>query len=368
MPGGHPVEFLSLSGKLGAQVRATVHSFGPLLLGKVLDLNDTQTSILSLDLQVLRRQPAAAARPGGPTHDAAASSARTPARPCWPSTAACRRRIGRRPPAVDRHPRAGGRRRLLRRAGVRRRGPAPDRRPDGKGIVSVLELSDVMDKPRLFSTFMLWMLAQLYHDAAGDRATCPKPKLCFFFDEAHLLFDDASDAADGADRADGAADPLEGRRRLLRDPGARPTSQLGPGAAGEPGASTRCAPSRRRTPTTCARPARTFPMSTSTTCEKVITALGHRRGTRDGPDPAEASRPRSRRPGSSRRTRSMDALDAASLPGPVATGGVHGQVRPRRSTARAPTRSSPPGSRRGPSRARPTRPAPIRTPPRRPSS
>ena len=41
-------EFLSLSGKLGAQVRATVHSFGPLLLGKVLDLNDTQTSILSL--------------------------------------------------------------------------------------------------------------------------------------------------------------------------------------------------------------------------------------------------------------------------------------------------------------------------------
>src|SRR2546423_2850467 len=47
-PSGHPVEFLSLSGKLGAQVRATVHSFGPLLLGKVLDLNDTQTSVLAL--------------------------------------------------------------------------------------------------------------------------------------------------------------------------------------------------------------------------------------------------------------------------------------------------------------------------------
>ncbi|TMD26861.1 MAG: DUF853 family protein, partial [Chloroflexi bacterium] len=45
-PAGHPVEFLSLSGNLGAQVRATVHSFGPLLLGKVLNLNDTQTSIL----------------------------------------------------------------------------------------------------------------------------------------------------------------------------------------------------------------------------------------------------------------------------------------------------------------------------------
>ena len=62
--------------------------------------------------------------------------------------------------------------------------------PDGAGIVSVLELSDVMDKPALFSTFMLWMLAQLYHvlPEAGD---LPKPKLCFFFDEAHLLFDDA---------------------------------------------------------------------------------------------------------------------------------------------------------------------------------
>jgi DNA helicase HerA-like ATPase len=47
-PAGHPVEFLSLSGKLGARVRATVHSFGPLLLGKVLGLNETQTSILSL--------------------------------------------------------------------------------------------------------------------------------------------------------------------------------------------------------------------------------------------------------------------------------------------------------------------------------
>ena len=47
-PSGHPVEFLSLSGKNGAQVRATVSSFGPLLLGKVLDLNETQTSVLAL--------------------------------------------------------------------------------------------------------------------------------------------------------------------------------------------------------------------------------------------------------------------------------------------------------------------------------
>jgi hypothetical protein len=47
-PSGHPVEFLSLTGARGAQVRATVSSFGPLLLSKVLDLNDTQTSVLTL--------------------------------------------------------------------------------------------------------------------------------------------------------------------------------------------------------------------------------------------------------------------------------------------------------------------------------
>jgi DNA helicase HerA-like ATPase len=62
---------------------------------------------------------------------------------------------------------------------------------DGRGVVSVLELSDTQDKPALFSTFMLWMLARLYNDLpeVGD---LDKPKLVFFFDEAHLLFDNAS--------------------------------------------------------------------------------------------------------------------------------------------------------------------------------
>ncbi|MEO6057545.1 MAG: helicase HerA-like domain-containing protein, partial [Gemmatimonadales bacterium] len=64
---------------------------------------------------------------------------------------------------------------------------------DGRGIVTCLELSDVQDKPLLWSTFMMWMLAELYHNLpeVGD---LPKPKLVFFFDEAHLLFDDASKA------------------------------------------------------------------------------------------------------------------------------------------------------------------------------
>ena len=81
--------------------------------------------------------------------------------------------------------------------------------PEGEGVISILELSDVMDKPSLFSTFMLWMLAQLYHTLpeVGDLA---KPKLCFFFDEAHLLFDDASKAL---------LDQVERTARLIRSKG-----------------------------------------------------------------------------------------------------------------------------------------------------
>ncbi len=81
--------------------------------------------------------------------------------------------------------------------------------PAGQGIISVLELSDVMDKPVLFSTFMLWMLAQLY-EALPEAGDLPKPKLAFFFDEAHLLFDDASKAL---------LDQVERTVRLIRSKG-----------------------------------------------------------------------------------------------------------------------------------------------------
>jgi DNA double-strand break repair helicase HerA and related ATPase len=190
-PAGHPVEFLSLSGKLGAQVRATVHSFGAVLLAKVMDLNETQTSVLSLvfkycddnqwpllDLGDLRTTLQYLSSDEGKQSldDYGGMSKQT---------------VG-----------------VLLRAIVSLEASGTDvffgepefdvndlirTTADGKGIVSVLELSDVMDKPRLFSTFMLWMLAQLYHSLpeVGD---APKPKLSFFFDEAHLLFADASDA------------------------------------------------------------------------------------------------------------------------------------------------------------------------------
>ena len=297
---GHPVEFLSLSGKLGAQVRATVHSFGPLLLGKVLDLNDTQTSILALIFKYCDDNELPLLDLDDLDDDAEVPRARTRASRSWPTTAGCRARrsassCGRSSSSSRRAPTSSS---------ASRSSTSPTcsgRRPTGEGMISVLELSDVMDQPRLFSTFMLWMLAQLY-ESLPEVGDLPKPKLCFFFDEAHLLFDDASDAL---------MDQVERTARLIRSKGVgvyfvtqAPTDVPSPVLAqlGQPRP---------------ARPARLHPG-------------GRRRAAQDGPDvpddrrsttsrrrsprsgPARRSsrscrrgafRRRSRRPGSSRRTR-----------------------------------------------------------------
>ena len=190
-PDGHPVEFLSLSGQLGAQVRATVHSFGPLLLGRVLDLNATQTSILSLifkycddhQLPLLDLADLTTTLKYLGSDDGKAILADYGGISAASLGVILRSIITLEQQGAD----------------VFFGEPEFDvddlmrTTPGGQGIVSVLELSDVMDKPALFSTFMLWMLAQLYH-ALPEAGDLPKPKLCFFFDEAHLLFDGASDS------------------------------------------------------------------------------------------------------------------------------------------------------------------------------
>jgi hypothetical protein len=189
-PAASPVEFLSLTGQRGAQVRATVSSFGPLLLAKVLDLNATQASVLAmvfqyaddrqlelLDFADLRAVLQHLSGPGeADLKDYGGMSKAT---------------VGV----------------LLREmVGLERQGalaffgePELDLRDlmqtegDGRGRITALELTDAQDKPALFSTFMMWMLARLYHDLpeVGDP---DKPKLVFFFDEAHLLFAGASKA------------------------------------------------------------------------------------------------------------------------------------------------------------------------------
>jgi DNA helicase HerA-like ATPase len=206
-PSAHPIELLSLSGMLGAQVRATVSSFGPLLLGKVLDINETQTSILSLifkycddnDLPLLDLADLTT------TLKFLASDEGKPILEEYGGMSSASVGVLLRSIIV------------LEQEGVDAFFGEPEfdvgellrTTPDGQGIVSILELSDVMDQPRLFSTFMLWMLAQLYEHLpeAGD---LPKPKLVFFFDEAHLLFDDASEAL---------MDQIERTARLIRSKG-----------------------------------------------------------------------------------------------------------------------------------------------------
>ncbi len=190
-PTGVPVEFVSLTGTLGVQLRATVSSFGPLLLGKALSLNETQTSVLTmvfkycddsqlplLDLPDLRA-----------VLQFLTSDQGKPALTQYGGMSGATVGV------------------LLRKmveldsqgAGKFFGEPEFDVKDmlhltsDGRGVVTCLEISDVQDKPMLYSTFVMWLLAELYHNLpeAGD---LPKPKLTFFFDEAHLLFADASKA------------------------------------------------------------------------------------------------------------------------------------------------------------------------------
>ena len=189
-PNGFPVEFLSLTGAKGAQLRATVSSFGPLLLSKVLGLNATQSSVMSLvfkycddkgllllDFSDLRAVLQYLTGEGAEELKVYGGMSKA-------TVGVLLREM------VE-----------LEQQGAENFFGEPEFdiddllqvERDGRGLISVLELADVQDKPELFSTFMLWMLATLYNELpeVGD---IDKPKLAFFFDEAHLLFDNASKA------------------------------------------------------------------------------------------------------------------------------------------------------------------------------
>ena len=110
--------------------------------------------------------------------------------------------------------------------------------PDGRGIVSVLELADMQDRPALFSTFMMWLLASLY-EALPEVGDPEKPKLVFFFDGGAPAVPRREQDVHAADRARGAPHPLQGGGRVLRDAfavrravrGARPARQPRPARA-----------------------------------------------------------------------------------------------------------------------------------------
>jgi DNA helicase HerA-like ATPase len=190
-PTAYPVEFLSLGGSSSAvPIRATLTQFGPILLSKVLDLNDTQESTLGLIFHWADQR----SLPLLDTKDLRAVIQHLTS----DEGKADLKGIGGVSPAT-----AG----VILRALVNLEAAGgddffgePEFDPDdlmrvigGKGVVTLLELADQAGNPRLFSTFLMWLLAELFEELpeAGD---LDKPKLVFFFDEAHLLFTGASKA------------------------------------------------------------------------------------------------------------------------------------------------------------------------------
>ncbi len=187
---GFPVELYSLGGQgTGIPIRATMTSFGPMLLSKVLGLNATQESSLGLvfhyadkrglpmlDLKDLRAvvQHLTSAEGKADLKELGGLSSAT-------AGVILRELIAFSDQGADvffGEPE-------LDTADLLRTSA------DGHGVVSCLELPAVQNRPRVFSTFLMWLLADLFHDLpeVGD---LDKPRLVFFFDEAHLLFNDAS--------------------------------------------------------------------------------------------------------------------------------------------------------------------------------
>ena len=189
-PRANPVVFWDLYGRAGHPVRATVSDMGPLLLASLLELNDTQTGVLYaafkvaddqglllLDLQDLRSLLAWVADNAAPLRARYGNLSGA-------SVAAIQRQLL-----------------VLEADGAEQffGEPALDladlMRTDfsGQGVISVLDASALMPRPRLYATFLLWLLAELF-ERLPEVGDLDRPRLVFFFDEAHLLFDTAPKA------------------------------------------------------------------------------------------------------------------------------------------------------------------------------
>jgi hypothetical protein len=201
-----PVVFWDLFGAAGHPIRATVSDMGPLLLARLLDLNDTQSGVLTivfkaaddnglllLDLKDLR---AMVQFVGENARELTVRYGHVAA----PSIGAIQR-------ALLQLETQGGEdffgEPMLDIADLMRTDP------DGRGVVNILAAERLMVAPKVYSTFLLWLLSELFEQLpeVGDPE---KPAIVFFFDEAHLLFDDTPDAL---------VDKIEQVVRLIRSKG-----------------------------------------------------------------------------------------------------------------------------------------------------
>ena len=207
VPNASSVEFLTLSKENGAKLRATVSEFGPVLFSKVLDLNDTQSGIVAIIFKY-------------------ADDKKLPLVDLKDFKSLLNHLTGEGKEEIQKNygnvsPASVG---TILRAIIELESQGADIffgersfevtdlvRLDayGRGIASIIRLVDIQDKPKLFSTFMLCLLAEVYHTfpEAGD---LEKPKLCIFIDEAHLIFKEASDAL---------LDQIESIIKLIRSKG-----------------------------------------------------------------------------------------------------------------------------------------------------
>lgn len=187
-----PTEFYSLGGDgAGVPIRATIHSFGPILLSRVMDLNETQESSLQLvfhyadqhELELFNLADLRAVIQFLTSDEGKEALAELGGLSKATAGVILRKIVGLEADGMDKffgEPEFDTQE-ILRTA------------QDGRGIISALELSHLQSKPQLFSTFLMWLLADLFEELpeVGD---VDKPKLVFFLDEAHLLFNGASKA------------------------------------------------------------------------------------------------------------------------------------------------------------------------------
>ena len=206
-PAGSPVELLSLSDEPGVRLRATVLEFGPVLFSKMLDLNDTQSGIIAvtykyaedndlplLDLKDLRKVLQYM------TNEGKEEVEKDYGRISSASVGAIVRRI------VELEAQGADRFFGERSFEVNDLTRLDER---GRGIVSIVRLTDMQDRPKLFSTFMLQLLAEVYA-TFPEEGDLDRPKLVVFIDEAHLVFEEATDAL---------LDQLEAIIKLIRSKG-----------------------------------------------------------------------------------------------------------------------------------------------------
>ncbi len=183
---GFPVQFWDVLGEQGAPVRATIADMGPLLLSRLLALNDTQAAVLTLvfkvaaeekleliDLKDLRRTLEYAGNNTGRLSGAYGNISAA-------SIAAIQRGLL-----------------TLEEGGAGAFFGEPSltiddliRTAEGKGVVNILASDRLMNFPKVYTTFLLWLMTRLF-DVLPEAGDPDRPKLVFFFDEAHLLFDDA---------------------------------------------------------------------------------------------------------------------------------------------------------------------------------